>query len=591
MVESLRDEAARAYRIRHEKYTLSKAEQVYLQKIFNAVEITTPSYIAATTEEERTLCSDENDNDFVFSDYEGYKELLTKFAKKIKAIKRHNRTIQEEHPIMFRLGISVLDPRDLEAAFYYIKYHHYNFNSLVHEESTYAVRANDRKDRYKQFELDEEIYESEKASLRSSKPNRYNLSRPSPSPRANNLPQQQSSLASASNPARTVEEQEKLKRKKFRQSFIYSAKNIINMLKNTSANPFSVISSLRSIFENKIAIAKSNMRKLILKANKNNIIQNIHTGSLPTLAYYDGSEAVGIINHEQLKNLIEQHNLSNLPPTPQKPTPITRRRILAEQERSATSIVCPVPKFAGRLLYGADNSDDSDSAPNSIIKQTTEAKSGGSDIQQETDSDHSLSAQSLTSVLSKLKSSQDDPHYSDSHSEFYPEELSMPPPVVRLILSTNKQIPELSARRKISGNIAQIVNSLIESDKAPKNIVSKDSLGVDQYVERAKDKLIKLDNIIEKAKAVIKDIKSRGNQSPLKAQIKIYEQIITEATNDIYAIKHMARYNGLLLWSETKKTEYHNLSTMECIHNCGARLEDTPTNTPQHTPRSTPAIP
>lgn len=587
MVESLRDEAARAYKIRYEKYSLSKAEQDYLKKIFNAVEIATPSYLASTTDEERKLYSEQNNNDFEFNEQEGYKELLTKFAKKIKAIKRHNKSIQEQHPIMFALGISTLDSRDLEAAFYYIKYHHYNFNGLMHEESTYAIRANDKKDRYKQFELDEEIYESEKASLKSSKPSRYNLSASS-SPRAKNEPQAQNGIAPLlNNQSKPKEDPEKLNRKKIRQSFVYSAKNIINMLKNTSSNPFSTISSLRNLFENKVAEAKTKMKRLILKANKKDIIQRIHTGALPIFADYHGVEPVGIINHEQLKNLVEKYDLSNLPPTPQKPKPVSKRIQRGKSEQITGVTACPASTAPRQLQI--DHSDDSSEGSSiSVISRPTQCESSTSVIQQDPESQPPLSAQSLSAVLTKLKSSEDN-DYRTVTSDANEEEALISHHVLKLVPSSKSKVPELSARVKISGNIAQIVNTLIESDKSPIEVVSKDSLAVDKYIERAKDKLVKLDNIIEKSNEVIKYIKSKGNNYPLKPQIKNYEHIINEATRDIHAIKHMARYNGLLLWSEQKKSEYHDLSTLHYIQYNGTRMEDTPNNTPQPTPRSTPA--
>ena len=107
-----------------------------------------PSYIANTNEDERKI----KDSDFIDRDGEIPFELMEKYAKKIKAMKRYNEMVEKNHPY---IGFALKkDFRPLIIALLYIKYHYLNLNCLEKIESAYSYSVfEDDRQHYKQYEL------------------------------------------------------------------------------------------------------------------------------------------------------------------------------------------------------------------------------------------------------------------------------------------------------------------------------------------------------------------------------------------------------------------------------------------------------
>ena len=126
-------------------------------------------------------------------------------------------------------------------------------------------------------------------------------------------------------------------------------------------------------------------------------------------------------------------------------------------------------------------------------------------------------------------------------------------PILYLIPSSNTK----SLRRKASGDLANLIKELIDSDKNFSKTLNENGtlMQKDLDISRSQLKIDLLDEIIKKAQQVLSDVESRGPQSPVYKTKSFYENIIKQAKADRGAIKALSRYTGLMFFSPEQKNK------------------------------------
>ncbi len=675
VVPTYRLEAAKAYKLRHEKYSFSEAEQKYLKAIFDDAKIDTLRYLAATTEEQRVINTGvkevttgryDTDNDFVFDEHSGYQNLLYKFAQKIKAIKRHNRQLEIEHPFKHFWGFSTIDYRPLEAAFFYIKYHHYHMNALMHVESTYAIRACNEKDRHKQFELDDEIVATEKEAMRQRTPPSYQIYKSASSEKLAVQKVESVSSVAREDTSQNEVNAEKLRRNLERQQFKYSSKNITRILEKCPSLPFSNIRSLCSAYTDKILKASELMKSLGLKHEKELFIRRIETGSETIFAQYIGNEPKGIVTHKQLAKFISENEELLLAPTP-VPSPnvspntspnatpekikIRHRDQLAANGQQSSPPNRIVPVLNLNLLL--DKNGDSENSESDITAVTeysphvvhSETKHihlvperkipllsnrrilAGTIVDMikslvQDDKDFLATAlpvdefiKSFTQFIEEIKTD----YLNELKQQQYPDNLQGKILLLETIVkkaetliqnlcskkdNQESKLSPVSDQPQMSEPILSLIvpkidftlirqqaetiqQSITQAQNYIRAFQKLDNLPLEKFVERAQEKIDKLEGIIEKAQQTIKEIQRRHNRA-LSPQIESYKKLIKLAETDIYAIRELSRYNGLLLFNPEKKKSNVEWSRFHTIQSYTKCVAPTPMNTPRPSLSSTP---
>lgn len=677
IMPSLRDEAYQIYLLRKEKYSFSEKEQFYVRKIYNDIENNSiPKFVSPETPDDCTLVN----SDFIFNEALGYKKLIEKIDKKIKAIKEYNIRLERNSTFHnLRNGNFRKDPSELIDLLFYVKYLHYNLSALENPESAYHYIAKNTKENneyYKRYEVYTRLDDNNNENDSLSADQQYleylqkriielkrdqiivsaefNMSLVDLRQYLDRLEKEkQKNIKYLEEEAKrlqskiTIEQAKKLNTK---EMFSYSTKNIIKQLGNRT---FNNVASLRKVFEDKINAIKIKKKALLINKQKVLRMQEIQTGSLNIFARYldERSFPIGIIQHQELLEISTSNNLANLPPTPvtkpykqrlsregklQSQNLLQKLKNVAENPESnnnqwlngineqclATSTPDSEPLSIAsdeesiststngsrvvHIAVGKENTSTKTSPGNSSLTLTPDdsiseddgSESSSTQEQKSSGGSHSVIADNLNqnrlteeeniitiSSANRTRAEKTRLEIVSTLTQWaYDDDKDDATPILRIV-------PK-SQRRKASGDLAELIKELIDGDKnfsktfnENRNLMQKDL-----DILRSKIKIDLLEEIIKKAKEVLKDLESRGPEDSVYKTKTFYENIIEQAKADCGAIKALSKYTGLMFFSPEQKhttlvTSPYYMHTMvgaRCVANTPAV---SPTPSPQTSPR------